>query len=218
MNIQRCTTVGFLACAPLQPLACVHLSHTPPSPADIAKYITKPEPHGFFKDSHELREREDMPPAERYLNARVVSMPEAVHRTWGFDMRAGTGVTHLVTQPPHLRMRALARKPSASTSDDSSSNADSDDDAKLKFSDGTLEEYENRPADDAGDDYWATMLYPDFHRRSAPLLSPSPLSRPLTLAAASLQTTPLPLSVHRPVSQVPSHAGSQSDQDRSYEA
>ena len=206
--------------------SCLPRCHT-----DIAKYITKAEPHGFFKDSAELeeagqgssssacrprgrlRDREDMPPAERYLNARVVSMPEAVHRTWGFDMRAGTGVTHLVTQPPHLRMRALARQPARDekASDEDSSESDDDDDNQLKFSDGTVEQYENRPADEAGDDYWATMLYPNFHRRCAPQHS-SPIHRASADAA-------IPAHSSSPLArQVPSRSRQEAEQDRSHEA
>ena len=117
-----------------------------------------------------MREREDMPPAERFLNARVVSMPEAVHRTWGFRMRAGTGVTHLVTQPPHLRTRALARHRGDGEGDDGSDDDELDADATgdgkdLRFADGTLEQYQNRPIDAAGDDRWASLTYPEFHRR-----------------------------------------------------
>ena len=188
--------------------SCLPCCHT-----DIAKYITKAEPHGFFKDSAELRDREDMPPAERYLNARVVSMPEAVHRTWGFDMRAGTGVTHLVTQPPHLRMRALARQPARDekASDEDSSESDDDDDNQLKFSDGTVEQYENRPADEAGDDYWATMLYPNFHRQCAPQHS-SPIHRVSADAA-------IPAHSSSPLArQVPSRSRQEDEQDRSHEA
>ena len=89
MNIQRVDDVIFLAY--------------------IAKYITKPEPHGFLSDTAELRERDEMSDRERFLCARVVGMPEAVHRTWGFRMRAGTSAVHLTTKPPHKRMRAIPR-------------------------------------------------------------------------------------------------------------
>ena len=54
----------------------------------IAKYITKPEPHGILTDTEELRARDNMSDAERFLNARMVGMPEACHRTWGFHMKA----------------------------------------------------------------------------------------------------------------------------------
>ena len=77
--------------------------------AYIAKYVTKPEPHGFMSDTCELRAREEMSDGERFLNARVVGMPEAVHRAWGFCMRAGTNVVHLMTKPPYKRMRAIPR-------------------------------------------------------------------------------------------------------------
>ena len=89
MNIQRVDDVVFLAY--------------------IAKYMTKPEPHGFLSDTAQLRAREEMSDRERFLHARVVGMPEAVHRTWGFKMRAGTNTVHLITKPPHKRMRAIPR-------------------------------------------------------------------------------------------------------------
>jgi len=50
MNIQYCDTTCFLAY--------------------IAKYITKPEPHGFFRDTAILREREQLSKKARVLNAR----------------------------------------------------------------------------------------------------------------------------------------------------
>jgi hypothetical protein len=165
------------------------------------RYVPKPEPHGFFKDTAELRKREKMGAQEHFLNARVVGQPEAAHRTWGFHMRSGTGVTHLCTKPPHLRMRALPRSakdandesdeeeedmPGRREADDESdagSGAEVDDDvaanstAPLKFMDGTIEQYENRPLDDehdpdntqplsgtSTDGTWEAMLYPEFHR------------------------------------------------------
>ena len=91
MNIQRVDDAVFLAY--------------------IAKYVTKPEPHGFMSDTSELRAREEMSDGERFLNARVVGMPEAVHRAWGFCMRAGTNVVHLMTKPPYKRMRAIPKRP-----------------------------------------------------------------------------------------------------------
>lgn len=164
MNIQRVDSVTFLGY--------------------IAKYICKPEPNGFFKDTSELRERDDMPPAERFLNACVVAMPEAVHRTWGFNMRAGTGVTHLITQLPHLRMRAIRSEPhAASTDDEDEDETDGEDEGaanastKLEYADGTLEQYQNRPTcedGEAGD--WGKMLYPDFHRKYACAQRLSPAS------------------------------------------
>ena len=163
--------------------------------------MPKPETHGFFKDTPELREREKMGAQEHFLNARVVGQPEAAHRTWGFHMRSGTGVTHLCTRPPHLRMRALPRRADDADdaesdndgdggghgrelSDDSEAGSDSDSEGDpaadasepLKFMDGTIEQYENRPHDDDDDpnsqplagtspnSTWEAMLYPDFHR------------------------------------------------------
>ena len=121
-----------------------------------------------------LREREEMPNAERFLNARVVSMPEAVHRTWGFRMRSGTGVTHLNTQLPHLRMRAIQARATEDRNNDAESDSESEgnsegegDDCGLQFADGALEQYQNRPTDEDGTDdgYWGSMLYTDFHRK-----------------------------------------------------
>ena len=37
----------------------------------IAKYITKPEPNGILADTDELRARENMSDAERFLNCRI---------------------------------------------------------------------------------------------------------------------------------------------------
>ena len=139
--------------------------------------MPKPETHGIFKDTKDVREREQMGSQMHFLDARMVGMPEAAHRTWGFHMRSGAGVTHLCTKPPHLRMRALARAPKEleqdhddgsddddagggggggwqGESDDSDDGAASDEeadpadaDSPLKFEDGTIEQYENRPQD-----------------------------------------------------------------------
>ena len=152
MNIQRVTDAVFLAY--------------------IAKYITKPEPHGFMSDTSELRAREEMSDCKRFLNARVVGMPEACHRTWGFHMIVGSCVTHLCTSAPYLRMRSIPRRGANedADSDESDYSDESEDDEPavpelLRFADGTLEQYMNRPIDDEGQaDYWETMLYPNFHR------------------------------------------------------
>ena len=147
----------------------------------IAKYMTKPEPHGILADTEELRARENMSDAERFLNCRVVGMPEACHRTWGFKMKAGTNVVHLITKIPHKRMRAIPR--CKNTTMDAASNSDTDDSSanhvtdrdeesetdepptELRFLDGVLEQYMNRPVDADGQaEYWETMRYPDFHR------------------------------------------------------
>ena len=136
-----------------------------------------------------------MSPQEHFLNGRIVGMPEAVHRTWGFHMRSGTGVTHLCTKPPHLRMRALARAAKGNQDDDSDADVDniaannngtdgsdggdsgaSDGDycsdtegerqsCNLQFIDGTIEQYENRPIEHDLSPPFDSMLYPDFHRR-----------------------------------------------------
>ena len=153
MNIQRVDDVIFLAY--------------------IAKYITKPEPHGFLSDTAELRARDEMSDRERFLCARVVGMPEAVHRTWGFRMRAGTSAVHLTTKPPHKRMRAIPRSQPAVVDSDSECESNSESESSqelaakpLRFVDGVLEHYMNRPNDPDGQaDYWETMCYPDFHRK-----------------------------------------------------
>jgi hypothetical protein len=148
MNIQRVDDAVFLAY--------------------IAKYVTKPEPHGFMSDTSELRAREEMSDGERFLNARVVGMPEAVHRAWGFCMRAGTNVVHLTTKPPYKRMRAIPRSQGANSESDSESDSGENGGAsakELRFADGVLEHYMNRPIDDDGQsEYWENMTYPDFHR------------------------------------------------------
>ena len=144
----------------------------------IAKYITKPEPHGILTDTEELRARDNMSDAERFLNARIVGMPEACHRTWGFHMKAGTNVVHLITKIPHKRMRAIPRcKDDIKDSDSDNSDAGSEDlededsepeetATELRFLDGVLEKYMNRPNDpDGQEEYWESMLYPDFHRK-----------------------------------------------------
>lgn len=165
--------------------------------------MTKPEPTGLLHDDANLRHREDRADqGERFLNGRVVGMPEAAHRTWGFRLRAGTSVVHLVTRPPHLRMRSLQRvdtRDVSSLSDDDDSGAsdvgdtedrsdcgsddggeededpaEEDTEKPLKFFDGTLEQYMNRPCNivhnlrqasafQATD--WEALTYPDFHRR-----------------------------------------------------
>ena len=106
MNIQRVEDAVFLAY--------------------IAKYITKPEPNGILADTDELRARENMSDAERFLNCRIVGMPEACHRTWGFHMRAGTNVVHLITKIPHKRMRAIPRCKNTTKHTDTDSGSDSE--------------------------------------------------------------------------------------------
>ena len=152
MNIQRVDDVIFLAY--------------------IAKYICKPEPHGYLGDTAELQAREEMSESQRFLNARVVGMPEAVHRTWGFRMKAGTSAVHLTCKPPHKRMRAVHRRQPTEGNSDSECESDSESESSqepmakpLRFMDGVLEHYMNRPVDADGQaEYWETMCYPDFHR------------------------------------------------------
>ena len=120
--------------------------------------------------------------AERFLNCRVVGMPEACHRTWGFHMKASTNAVHLITKVPHKRMRAIPRCKNTTNDSDSdsdsniseaNSNPEDDEDSEpeeipteLRFQDGVLEHYMNRPVDADGQrDYWEPMLYPDFHRK-----------------------------------------------------
>ena len=142
----------------------------------IAKYITKPEPNGILADTDELRARENMSDAERFLNCRIVGMPEACHRTWGFHMRAGTNVVHLITKIPHKRMRAIPRCKNTTKHTDTDSSSDSDksncsDDVddedsepeetpnELRFLDGVLEQYMNRPNDaDGQHEYWESTM------------------------------------------------------------
>jgi hypothetical protein len=174
------------------------------------RYVTKPEPTGLLHDDANLRHREDRADqGERFLNGRVVGMPEAAHRTWGFRLRAGTSVVHLATRPPYLRMRSLQRVDTRDVSalagldgdDDSGSDAaDADDrsdggsddgddvdehsmcddepaddgtEKALKFYDGTLEQYMNRPCNISHNlrqasafqrTDWEALTYPDFHR------------------------------------------------------
>jgi hypothetical protein len=75
MNIQRCTGAAFM-----------HYT---------AKYVAKPEKPGFIQNNVSERERHALQRTQiHFLNGRVVGMPEAVQRTWGFNMSAGMGVTH----------------------------------------------------------------------------------------------------------------------------
>ena len=168
MNIQRVEDAVFLAY--------------------IAKYITKPEPNGILADTDELRTRENMSDAERFLNCRIVGMPEACHRTWGFHMRAGTNVVHLITKIPHKRMRAIPRCKNTTKHTDTDSGSDSnksncsddldDEDSEpdetpneLRFLDGVLEQYMNRPNDaDGQHEYWESlpsMLRVHYARRAS---------------------------------------------------
>ena len=194
----------------------------------ISKYVAKPEESGELHDTAELREREDMGKQLHFLEARVIGMPEAVQRTWGYKMRSRHPVTTLCTKLPHLRMRALNMRRGGNTAEsdaedeslgqrdsgDVGSDAESHADAeyavyppsspphlpctspaphaspvhltcsppehlctssafryeperaprRLKFADGTIEQYENRPLD-SDDMQWEDMLYPEFHRR-----------------------------------------------------
>jgi len=83
MNIQRCTGAALM-----------HYT------AKLtAKYVAKPEKPGFIHNNVSERERHALQRTQiHFLNGRVVGlvvgMPEAVQRTWGFNMSAGMGVTH----------------------------------------------------------------------------------------------------------------------------
>jgi hypothetical protein len=77
MNIQRCTGTGFMNYTS----KCVHISIRTVAPMKRAltpvydvccRYVPKAEPHGFFKDTPELRERKGMGSQVHFLNARVV--------------------------------------------------------------------------------------------------------------------------------------------------
>ena len=116
MNVQYCTTAGFLSY--------------------IAKYVTKPEPHGVITDTAGLRQRGNNESAQmRFLNARIVGSPEAVFRLFGFYMKQGEAATHLCTKAPGTRRRAIARV---------MQNGDPNL-AALRFFDGTMEQYARRP-------------------------------------------------------------------------
>ena len=135
MNIQYCTTAGFLSY--------------------ISKYVTKTEPHGVVGDSAALRRRQGLDSERmRYLTARIVGAPEAVFRMFGYSMKVGCGVTHLCTKPPGQRKRALAR---VLHDDDAGS-------AGMRFWDGTLEQYARRPLSQADGPDFSNMLYKEFHR------------------------------------------------------
>ena len=136
--------------------------------AYVAKYIAKPEPIGIIKDNEELRKREKASANERFLNCRLVGMPEACHRVWGFAMKSGTAATHLITKLPHKRMRAVPNNTQTLAEvSDSDSDAETEAEKPMKFLDGVLELYMNRPSDDDAESLngWEDMKYPDFHRR-----------------------------------------------------
>jgi hypothetical protein len=138
MNIQFCTTAGFLSY--------------------IAKYVCKAEPHQVICDSEALRERnEETSPQMRFLDARNVGAPEVVFRLFQYEMKHGGKVVHLCTKPPDLRQRCLAQVL------DEDPNADPDELA-MRFYDGSLEQYARRPESVPDIDFEA-ITYPDFHRR-----------------------------------------------------
>ena len=86
-------------------------------------------------------------------------------------MKSGTTTTHLITKLPHKRMRAVPNSKStpAEVSDSDSDESDSEENADkaMKFLDGVLELYMNRPSDDNVDtpNGWEEMKYAEFHRR-----------------------------------------------------
>ena len=139
INIQFCTTAAFLSY--------------------IAKYVTKPEPYGVLQDTDALREREMLSPKARFLTARIVGAPEAVYRILGYEIKSGSGVTHLPTNPPHKRFRSLARGDKRLERKEQRMQQESE----LKFADGAIELYKNRPVDDESTQ-WEKMTYPNCHR------------------------------------------------------
>ena len=143
MNIQFCTTAGFLSY--------------------IAKYITKPEPYGTLADNAALRERDGNASAQvRFLQARVVGAPEAVYRALGYPLRSSAPVVHLPTNPPERRMRALLQHSERERQRKQRAREPvTDADFELRFADGPEQIYAARPRNELFDN----MLYPDFHSK-----------------------------------------------------
>lgn len=107
--------------------------------------MTKPEPYALLPDSEALRLREKLEGASaqvRFLTGRVVGAPEAVFYLFGFPMKKGEEITHLTTLPPSRRRRALAARPKAAAGGPAEEEAPS-----LRFADGAIEQYVNRPTD-----------------------------------------------------------------------
>ena len=117
MNIQYCTTAGFLSY--------------------ISKYVAKSEPTGQVPDTSALREREGCSGQVRFLVARKVGAPEVVFTLGQWPLKEGARVEHLETRPPNRRRRALACRQQEGTVLDA--------DEPLRFCDGQIEQYQKRP-------------------------------------------------------------------------
>jgi len=95
-------------------------------------------------DSEALRLREKLANASatvRFLTGRVIGAPEAVFYLFGFPMKKGEEITHLTTLPPSRRRRALAARPKIPEGEPG------DEEPSLRFADGAIEQYINRPTD-----------------------------------------------------------------------
>ena len=67
--------------------------------------------------------------------------PEAVFYLFGFPMKKGEEITHLTTLPPSRRRRALTARPKPTE------DAGNEEELSLRFADGAIEQYNNRPTD-----------------------------------------------------------------------
>ena len=99
----------------------------------------------MLPDSEALRLREKLADASgqvRFLTGRVIGAPEAVFYLFGFPIKKGEEITHLTTLPPSRRRRALAARPKVPEGE-----ADDEEPPSLRFADGAVEQYCNRPTD-----------------------------------------------------------------------
>lgn len=172
MNIQFCTTAGFLSyiakCVlfaitypQLLPPSLTHTHHSCCPLHSLNRYISKPEPYGTLVDTEELRARDgSASPQVRFLQARIVGAPEAVYRALGYRLRSSTPVIHLPTNPPERRMRSLLKHVERERIQKQRAREPvTEDDYALRFADGPEHIYAKRPTEAAFEE----MLYPDFH-------------------------------------------------------
>ena len=99
----------------------------------------------MLPDSEALRLREKLADTSgqvRFLTGRVIGAPEAVFYLFGFPIKKGEEITHLTTLPPSRRRRALAARPKVPEGE-----ADDEEPPSLRFADGAIEQYCNRPTD-----------------------------------------------------------------------
>ena len=75
------------------------------------------------------------------MNPTHAGAPEAVFYLFGFPMKKGEEITHLTTLPPSRRRRALAARPKPTE------DAGNEEELSLRFADGAIEQYINRPTD-----------------------------------------------------------------------